>query len=180
MITMPVVIFKGYTNVLNFICLIKIGHCLDVLRNKSLQACWQQKQQSKKRKLEEERAQAIAKARDDEARLERLAERYLERRNETHPIRWVARIGLATGPVIGSVVGVQKYIYDVFGPAVERASRTRSLAPAMSIAAHASIRDLLDSRFTLSPIVAKQTQSPKPDGLFLLTETAASEAPGRS
>ena len=51
--------------------------------------------------------------------------RYLDRRNATHPIRWEARIGLATGPVIGSVVGVQRYIYDVFGPALAAADRVR-------------------------------------------------------
>ncbi|MEV8468659.1 adenylate/guanylate cyclase domain-containing protein [Fluviibacterium sp. DFM31] len=104
--------------------------------------------------------------------------RYLARRNESHPIKWNARLGLASGPVIGSVVGVQKYIYDVFGPAVERASRTRVLAPPMAIAAHVSIRDLLDSRFTLAPLVPKQSRPAPQEGLFLLTETAAPEAQG--
>ena len=78
--------------------------------------------------------------------------RYLERRNDSHPIRWTARIGLATGPVIGSVVGVQKYIYDVFGPGVAAADRIRSVAPPMGIAADRSIADLLDSRFALHPV----------------------------
>src|SRR5690606_37379136 len=35
--------------------------------------------------------------------------RYLARRNGSHPIQWQCRIGLASGAVIGSVVGVQKY-----------------------------------------------------------------------
>jgi adenylate cyclase len=59
--------------------------------------------------------------------------RYLERRNASHPIEWTCRIGIATGPVIGSVVGVQKYIYDVFGPAVVEASRLRFHARPMGI-----------------------------------------------
>ena len=41
---------------------------------------------------------------------------YIERRNESHALKWQIRIGLATGPVIGSVIGVQRDDYDVFGP----------------------------------------------------------------
>ncbi|MEM8629734.1 MAG: adenylate/guanylate cyclase domain-containing protein [Pseudomonadota bacterium] len=78
--------------------------------------------------------------------------RYLERRNESHPIKWQARIGLASGPVIGSVVGVQKYIYDVFGPAVADALAARGMAGEMTIAAQTSLSDLLDSRFLLTEI----------------------------
>ncbi|MEM6565927.1 MAG: adenylate/guanylate cyclase domain-containing protein, partial [Pseudomonadota bacterium] len=43
--------------------------------------------------------------------------RYLERRNQSHKFQWEARIGLGSGAAVGSVVGVQKYVYDVFGPA---------------------------------------------------------------
>jgi class 3 adenylate cyclase len=59
--------------------------------------------------------------------------RYLERRNASHPIQWQCRIGISSGSVIGSVVGVQKYIYDVFGPAVTHSLRLRALAAPMSI-----------------------------------------------
>jgi len=59
--------------------------------------------------------------------------RYLEQRNRSHPINWNCRIGLAAGSVIGSVVGVQKYIYDVFGPAVADAMRLRESAGEMEI-----------------------------------------------
>lgn len=59
--------------------------------------------------------------------------RYLERRNASHPIQWLCRIGISSGPVIGSVVGVQKYIYDVFGPAVTHSLRLRAQADPMSI-----------------------------------------------
>lgn len=76
--------------------------------------------------------------------------RYLARRNESHAIAWQARIGIASGPVIGSVVGVQKYIYDVFGPAVSLADRTRAGAGPMQIAADAGVAPLLDHRFRLS------------------------------
>ncbi|MCG6882784.1 MAG: adenylate/guanylate cyclase domain-containing protein [Silicimonas sp.] len=69
---------------------------------------------------------------------------YIERRNENHSLKWQVRIGLATGPVIGSVVGVQRYVYDVFGPAVSRASEQRLAAEPMSIRKDQTIAGLLD------------------------------------
>lgn len=59
--------------------------------------------------------------------------RYIERRNAAHPTEWLCRIGIHTGPVIGSLVGVQKYVYDVFGPAVNLAARMEQLSEPMQI-----------------------------------------------
>ncbi|MEM7778385.1 MAG: adenylate/guanylate cyclase domain-containing protein [Pseudomonadota bacterium] len=101
--------------------------------------------------------------------------RYLERRNEAHPINWTARIGLASGPVIGSVVGVQKYIYDVFGPAVTSADRVRLAARPMEIAADASLADLLDSRFKIDAFDGAPTNEPVAQA-FVLTEGDGSRA----
>ncbi|MGB7242910.1 MAG: adenylate/guanylate cyclase domain-containing protein [Sulfitobacter sp.] len=78
--------------------------------------------------------------------------RYLNQRNTSHPIKWHARIGIASGSVIGSVVGVQKYIYDVFGPAVIRALELRRVADAMTIAADPSIAEALDGQFALTEL----------------------------
>lgn len=54
--------------------------------------------------------------------------RFLARRNENHSSQWEARVGVASGPVVGSVVGAQKYVYDVFGPAVSRAGALAAVA----------------------------------------------------
>jgi len=59
--------------------------------------------------------------------------RYIERRNAAHPEAWRCRIGLHSGPIIGSVVGVQKYVYDIFGPGVNMAARMETLADPMQI-----------------------------------------------
>ncbi|MEZ5865845.1 MAG: adenylate/guanylate cyclase domain-containing protein [Geminicoccaceae bacterium] len=59
--------------------------------------------------------------------------RYLERRNAISEVRWHCRIGISSRPVIGSVVGTQKYVYDIFGPGVNLASRLEPLCGPMQI-----------------------------------------------
>ncbi|MEM6887795.1 MAG: adenylate/guanylate cyclase domain-containing protein [Pseudomonadota bacterium] len=71
--------------------------------------------------------------------------RYLERRNESNRFQWKARVGLATGAAVGSVVGVQKYVYDVFGPAANMAARLQVFAHPMKIVAPVATKfDLID------------------------------------
>ena len=71
--------------------------------------------------------------------------RYLERRNQSHQYKWEARVGLGTGAAVGSVVGIQKYVYDVFGPAVNMASRLQVFANPMKIVAPEAMKfDLID------------------------------------
>lgn len=96
--------------------------------------------------------------------------RYLKRRNESHPIQWQCRIGIATGAVIGSVVGVQKYIYDVFGPAVSQALRLRARAAPMAILAGPATAGLLGDQFTTAPAGAGE------DGETVFRLDMASEA----
>lgn len=77
--------------------------------------------------------------------------RYLKQRNQSHPIQWNARIGIAAGSVVGSVVGVQRYIYDVFGPAVTDAVALRAKAGPMSILTDSLLAGSLDESFETSP-----------------------------
>lgn len=76
--------------------------------------------------------------------------RYLERRNSTHQHQWRARIGIASGSVVGSVVGVQKYIYDVFGPAVNLAARLQALSEPMEITVTDAVASELIDDFALT------------------------------
>ena len=75
--------------------------------------------------------------------------RYLERRNSAYKNQWECRIGINSGTVIGSIVGVQKYVYDIFGPGVNLAARLEELSAPMEITVcedmHALIQD--DLRF---------------------------------
>ncbi|WP_120501769.1 adenylate/guanylate cyclase domain-containing protein [Roseovarius sp. EL26] len=90
--------------------------------------------------------------------------RYLQRRNDTHPIQWHARIGVASGSVIGSVVGAQNYIYDVFGPTVTEALQYRATAAPMVICSSPNFTDALDGKFDLQAMTpdpaAPNTSSP--------------------
>jgi adenylate cyclase len=76
--------------------------------------------------------------------------RYLERRNSSHPVHWKCRIGIATGPVIGSMVGIQKYVYDIFGPAPNLAARMEQMCEPMEIRLNKEAHDLLTKDFTLT------------------------------
>lgn len=59
--------------------------------------------------------------------------RYLRKRNKASEFTWRCRIGIHSGPVIGSIVGVQKYVYDIFGPGVNMAARLEGLSGPMEI-----------------------------------------------
>ncbi len=78
--------------------------------------------------------------------------RYLERRNESHQYKWRARIGLGSGAAVGSVVGIQKYVYDVFGPAVNLAARLQVFAHPMKIVAPAEMKDDLMDAFKVEDL----------------------------
>ncbi|WP_294608994.1 adenylate/guanylate cyclase domain-containing protein [uncultured Roseovarius sp.] len=84
--------------------------------------------------------------------------RYLDRRNMSHPIKWIARIGTAAGSVIGSVVGSQNYIYDVFGPTVTKALSNRAAASPMSVVSDTGFAAQIADRFQITPVVGGDGQ----------------------
>jgi adenylate cyclase len=75
--------------------------------------------------------------------------RFLKKRNQTREQKWVCRIGINTGPVVGSIVGIQKYVYDIFGPGMNLAARLESIAQPMEILVSQSMRDLLGANYRL-------------------------------
>jgi len=48
---------------------------------------------------------------------------FLENRNKSNKYKWQTRIGIHSGKLVGGVVGVRKYIYDIFGDTINVASR---------------------------------------------------------
>jgi adenylate cyclase len=92
---------------------------------------------------------------DHEHNLARAAlrmRRLLEKRNASSHHLWRGRIGIGSGPVIGSIVGVQKYVYDVFGPAVNLAARLEQLCEPMQILVSSETHERIRDDFVLRPL----------------------------
>ena len=77
--------------------------------------------------------------------------RYLEKRNAAHPEPWLCRIGINSGPVVGSIVGIQKYVYDIFGPGVNLAARMESSSEPMRITLNKDTYEKIKEDFTCIP-----------------------------
>lgn len=92
---------------------------------------------------------------DHERRIARAALRmlrFLQRRNRSSANRWVCRIGIGSGPVIGSIVGIQKYVYDIFGPAVNLAARLEAAAEPMQVLVTDEIASRIRDDFVLRSV----------------------------
>jgi adenylate cyclase len=78
--------------------------------------------------------------------------RFLEKRNMSATNRWVCRIGIGRGPLIGSIVGIQKYVYDIFGPAVNMAARLEHMCEPMQILIASDTHDRIRDDFVTLPV----------------------------
>lgn len=72
---------------------------------------------------------------------------YMNKRNEGSERQWEIRIGIHTGKVVGGIVGVKKYIYDIFGDAINTASRMESNSIPMHINVSQETRDKLKEEY---------------------------------
>jgi adenylate cyclase len=94
--------------------------------------------------------------------------RYLKRRNQTSELTWNCRIGINTGPVIGSVVGVQKYVYDIFGPGVNLAARMEPLCGPMQIVLCEDMHRHIENEFQFIDLGEHQVRGFGPKRIYRL------------
>jgi adenylate cyclase len=59
--------------------------------------------------------------------------RFLRKRNANSALKWEVRVGVHSGDAVAGVVGVKKFIYDVFGDTINLASRLENNSEPMRI-----------------------------------------------
>ena len=90
------------------------------------------------------------------------------------------RIGINTGPAIGAVLGVKKFVYDVYGDAVNTASRMESHGVAGSIQVSAATYELLYDRYVFEPRGSVQVKGKGEMTTYLLLGRVGSTGPSSS
>lgn len=58
---------------------------------------------------------------------------YLRERNKNSKMSWQMRMGVHSGKIVGGIVGIEKYIYDVFGDTINTAARMENHSEPMRI-----------------------------------------------
>jgi len=76
---------------------------------------------------------------------------FLENRNSLSDVKWKIRIGIHSGRVIGGIVGIRKYIYDVFGDTINTTSRMETHSKPMEINVSETTYQLVKDQFKFRP-----------------------------
>jgi adenylate cyclase len=92
------------------------------------------------------------------------------------------RIGIHCGPVVAGVIGSKKFIYDIWGDAVNLASRMESLGAPGRIQVTHAVRERLEGRFQLEPrgLIDVKGKGPTPAWYLVARVGSSDQAPTRS
>ncbi len=72
---------------------------------------------------------------------------YILKRNENHHTKWDITIGINSGDIIGSLIGYENYLFDIFGETVNTAARIESQCNPMDIALSSTTYNLTKDDF---------------------------------
>ncbi len=72
---------------------------------------------------------------------------FIFERNTVNPIKWEITIGINSGEVIGSLIGLENYLFDIFGENVNTASRIQAYCSPMKIAVSSETYNLTQHDF---------------------------------
>ncbi|HID03744.1 MAG TPA: adenylate/guanylate cyclase domain-containing protein, partial [Desulfobacterales bacterium] len=75
---------------------------------------------------------------------------YVKSRNLDAEHTWQLRVGMHSGPLVGGVVGTEKYLYDIFGDTVNIAARMEEIAQPMQVNVSSTTYELLKDEFVFS------------------------------
>jgi len=75
---------------------------------------------------------------------------FLRKRSLKAEHGWQIRVGIHSGPLVGGVVGTEKYLYDIFGDTVNIAARMEKLSQPMQVNVSSATHSLLKDAFSLA------------------------------
>ncbi len=81
---------------------------------------------------------------------------------------WQVRVGIHTGPVVAGVIGTTKFVYDLWGDAVNTASRLETTAPVGRIQVSGAVARGLRGAYELEPRGAVDLKGKGSTETFLL------------
>jgi class 3 adenylate cyclase len=90
-------------------------------------------------------------------------------REKLHLLRWDLRIGIHSGPVMAGVVGKSKFIYDVWGDAVNIAARLEAAGGAGRINVSDVVQTRVRSLMEFEPRGAVEVKNKAPINMHFLT-----------
>jgi class 3 adenylate cyclase len=92
------------------------------------------------------------------------------------------RIGIHCGPVVAGVIGSKKFIYDIWGDAVNLASRMESLGAPGRIQVTHAVMERLEGRYLLEPrgLIDVKGKGPTPAWYLVARTGTAGDSAGRS
>jgi guanylate cyclase len=100
----------------------------------------------------------------------------LDRRRALGERRIDFRIGIESGPCVGGVIGVQKFVFDIWGDPVNTASRMESHGLAGRVHVGEAAYELLKDAFDLEPRGVIEVKGRGPMRTWFLTRERATES----